>query len=176
MALLGVSATAVFADDRDFEVVNSSSLVISDLYVAPSSQTSWEEDVLGEAILEPGASVHVTFHGYDPSICLWDVKAVTPEGAEGYIFGVDLCSVSSVTFSDAQPAPAATGEEVAPPADETAAPAEDVAPADETAAPAEEMAPADETAAPSEEMAPPAEETAPAEQAPSETPTEEPAM
>jgi len=99
LALMYATATSAFADERDFTLHNNSSLDIYYVYVSPSSSGFWGADVLGEDVLASGDQVDITFD--DPrTTCVWDVKAVSGDGSEGYIYRVDLCSVSDVYFHD----------------------------------------------------------------------------
>ena len=99
LALLFASATSAFADERDFTLHNNSSVDIYYVYVSPSSSNFWGDDVLGEDVLPSGDEVDITFD--DPrKTCVWDVKAVSHDGSMGYIYNVDLCSVSDVYFHD----------------------------------------------------------------------------
>src|SRR4051794_23700023 len=98
-ATLLVGATVANADGRDFDLVNSSPVVLTHVYVSASDVNSWEEDVMGRDVLDVGDSVHITFSGGDGSDCLYDVKVLGQQGQEGYLYKVDLCTVTTVTFS-----------------------------------------------------------------------------
>jgi hypothetical protein len=99
LALLSATATGAFADERDFTLHNNSSIDIYYVYVSPSSSNFWGDDVLGEDVLPSGNQVDITFD--DPrTTCVWDVKAVANDGSEGYVYKVDLCSVTDVYFHD----------------------------------------------------------------------------
>jgi hypothetical protein len=52
-------------------------------------------------VLNPSETVDVAFNGFDGSTCLYDVKVMGQGGQEGYLYKVDLCTISTVTFSDA---------------------------------------------------------------------------
>jgi hypothetical protein len=99
VAALCATTTSALADERDFTLHNNSSVDIYYVYVSPSSSRFWGDDVLGEDVLPSGDQVDITFD--DPrTACVWDVKAVSRDGSEGYIYKVDLCSVSDVYFHD----------------------------------------------------------------------------
>ena len=99
LTLLFATATSALADERDFTLHNNSSVDISYVYLSPSTSSFWGDDVLGEDVLPSGDEVDITFD--DPrTTCVWDVKAVAHDGSEGYIYKVDLCSVSDVYFHD----------------------------------------------------------------------------
>jgi hypothetical protein len=84
---------------RDFTLENANDVMITHVYVAPSDVMSWEEDVLGMDVLAPGATVEITFSGFTEGACSYDIKVIAADGREGYLWAVDLCTVSLVTFS-----------------------------------------------------------------------------
>jgi hypothetical protein len=100
VSLVAIAPGVVRADPRDFTLVNDSTVVITYAYVSSSAVTDWEEDVLGEDVLAPGASTIVTFSGFKEGNCSYDIKVVGGGGEEGYLWAVDLCSISTVTFSN----------------------------------------------------------------------------
>ncbi len=51
-------------------------------------------------VLNPAETVNVTFGKFDGTSCLYDVKVVGQAGESGVLYKVDLCSVTTVTFSD----------------------------------------------------------------------------
>jgi hypothetical protein len=60
---------------------------------------SWGDDVMGRDILSAGNAVNLTFAGFDGDSCNYDIKVLGTGGQEGYLYKVDLCSVTTVTFS-----------------------------------------------------------------------------
>jgi hypothetical protein len=99
-ALVLVLAQSAFASDpRDFELRNNSSVDIAFVYVSASATSDWGDDILGEDVLPAGQNVNVTFRAFDGNTGNYDVKVVGTGGEEGYLYKVDLCSVSYVTFS-----------------------------------------------------------------------------
>jgi hypothetical protein len=109
LLLTGVSAAAIalllaqsaFADQRDFRLQNNSSVDIAFAYVSPTGIDSWGDDAMGTDILPAGQSIDMKYSGSDDSGgCVYDIKVVGTQGQEGYLYKVDLCSVSLVTFSD----------------------------------------------------------------------------
>ncbi len=90
----------VRADPRDFTLVNESSVTIVYAYVSSSDVSDWEEDVLGDDVLPPGQRVNITFSGFTPGNCSYDIKVVGRGGETGYLWAVDLCSTATVTFTD----------------------------------------------------------------------------
>ena len=93
-------AQSVFADQRDFTLNNNSSVDIASVYISPSGDDSWGSDAMGTDILPAGQSVDMNFSGPDDATCVFDIKVVGTQGEQGFLYKVDLCSVSTVSFSD----------------------------------------------------------------------------
>lgn len=104
-AILGAIATSAIlmatparADDRDFKLVNSSGQTVQELYVSSVELEDWEEDVLGENVLESGDQVSISF---DPEVagqCQYDILVVTENKAEVEVRDVNLCQQKIVVF------------------------------------------------------------------------------
>jgi hypothetical protein len=99
------SVQSVFADQRDFTLVNNTSIPLKSVYVSAADTNSWEEDVLGRDILAAGDSVNISFPKAEAGVCVYDIKVLGPVGESGFLYGVNLCSTSTVTFSDGAAAP-----------------------------------------------------------------------
>jgi hypothetical protein len=99
MALALLLTQSAFADPRDFTLRNRSDTDIAYVYVSPSAEDAWGDDVLGEDLLFAGDSVDITFDDVDDSVtCVWDIKVEGTGGELGYLYKVDLCKVTTVTF------------------------------------------------------------------------------
>jgi hypothetical protein len=89
------------ADPRDFTLVNKTNgTVITEVYVAPSSSSDWQDDVLDQDVLLPGDSVDINFVGFNTNTCIYDIKVVGKDGTTGELDKIDLCSTTTVTFHD----------------------------------------------------------------------------
>ena len=91
----GVS-TAFAAGSQDFRLVNRTGVEINTLYISPSEADDWEEDVLGEDTLPPGAGLDVSFSGRDE--CLWDLMVTDGDGNAVYWRKINLCEVAKVVL------------------------------------------------------------------------------
>ena len=89
------------ADERDFTLVNNTSGSMTELYVGPSTSAEWGDDLLNGNTIGSGNSVPVVFNGFNSGTCVYDVLTVYDTGAKGELDGIDLCSIDTVTFSDA---------------------------------------------------------------------------
>lgn len=74
-------------------------LLGTSVYVSPSDMDNWGDDVMGRDILPVGNVVNLTFSGFDGASCNYDIKVLGTGGQEGYLYKVDLCNVTTVTFS-----------------------------------------------------------------------------
>ena len=101
LALVSASSVALAADPRDFVLVNNTGQVIHNIYVSPSNQTEWGDDILGRDVLDDGDQVTILFPSarFTAGDCLYDIKVVTETGAEGQLGQVNLCETHTVTFN-----------------------------------------------------------------------------
>ncbi|MDP3273956.1 MAG: hypothetical protein Q8Q09_02095 [Deltaproteobacteria bacterium] len=100
---LGLVASSSVADaqrvDRDFTVVNHTGDTITHLYVSPSNQTAWGPDQLGSGVIANNASHHLLFRPTNyRGQCVFDVR-VTIDGHNNDVHGVNLCTLTSITFN-----------------------------------------------------------------------------
>ena len=88
-AFLGLLLAAVLvglpqvasAGRQDFTIENQSGLAIIGLYVTPTSDYSWQEDILGGSYLRDGEAMEIEFSRYDYDR-YWDIMI---EFADGYV-------------------------------------------------------------------------------------------
>jgi len=99
MALVLGSVSTAFADPRDFVLINGTGTIISEVYVSASNLTKWGEDILGRDVLMPDENVTINFGKFSEGDCLYDIKVITDEGAEGQLTQVNLCTKNTVTFN-----------------------------------------------------------------------------
>ncbi len=96
--VLILMATFSFAQSiQDFTLENETGIDIYFIYASPSSSDSWEEDILGDDILEYGDSLDVTFSGYD-GVRYWDLMVEDSFGDEYYWEEIDLFTVATITL------------------------------------------------------------------------------
>jgi hypothetical protein len=99
VAFLGFSSVA-HAVDRDISVHNGIGATIRELYMSPTSMTTWGNDVLGSDVLNNGGTVHVQFRpGNYRGQCVFDIKIVESNGSASVVSGINLCTITDVTFS-----------------------------------------------------------------------------
>jgi hypothetical protein len=90
-------ALAATPDRLDFELHNSTGYLIEQVYVSPNNKEDWEEDVLGEGVLENGKSIDITFDRQRQDY--WDLKVVFKGGREAIWYKFDLAQITDITIS-----------------------------------------------------------------------------
>lgn len=82
--------------DPSFQFVNSTGVVVNELYVSLSTDSSWGRDRLGDGTLAPGAGFWVAL----PSgkVCTVDLRVVYADGRALERRGVETCSVQALNF------------------------------------------------------------------------------
>lgn len=97
-ALASITAVSAHAAQQDFELVNQTGYTISEVYVSPSGEKSWGEDILGKNTLANRRSMDLTFDRAADA-CKWDLKVVyelDDETAEWE--GFNLCKTSTISI------------------------------------------------------------------------------
>jgi hypothetical protein len=95
---LALTGTSALAGEQDFALVNATGYEISELYMAPTESSDWQEDVLGQDTLGDGQQANISF-SRDSDACAWDLKVVySDDNSSAEWRGVDLCKLSAVTI------------------------------------------------------------------------------
>jgi hypothetical protein len=98
-ALAGLAGQA-WAEEakQDFKLVNRTGYEIKEVYVSPSKSTDWEEDILGDGVLDDRSSREIKFHR-SAKTCHWDLKVVyTVDSSTAVWNDIDLCTVEKITI------------------------------------------------------------------------------
>jgi hypothetical protein len=98
IALAAFSAPAM-AEDLTFTLNNKSSYNIMEFYASPHDVAEWEDDILGQDILESRDSVDVTIADARTQ-CEYDLRFVFEDGDVVERGGVNLCDTGSYTLTD----------------------------------------------------------------------------
>jgi hypothetical protein len=93
-----VAATAAFAGQQDFVIVNNTGQTILTLNVSPATEDSWGPDILGTDVLAAGQRGEVSFDN-DEERCDWDIRVTYADGDTGDWRGIDLCETAVVELS-----------------------------------------------------------------------------
>lgn len=94
-----LAATQASAEDRRVRIINETRHTIVKFYASNVSATDWEEDILGQDVLEPNQSVVINVDdgsGY----CLYDFKAVFDDGDELEKKRIDVCKIETYRYTE----------------------------------------------------------------------------
>jgi hypothetical protein len=92
-----ISASATARPNLDFKLINKTGLTIDQVYVSPSDDDEWGEDVLGQDVLGNGESVDIEFSRKETK-CKWDLKVVDSDKDEIEWTEIDLCKAEEITL------------------------------------------------------------------------------
>lgn len=97
-ACLCLTAAPAFAEDLVFDLINSSSASLQELYVSSANSDDWGDDILGMDVLAAGEKGAVTIADGE-SVCAYDLQFVMDSGVtlEGT---ADLCETKQFTITD----------------------------------------------------------------------------
>jgi hypothetical protein len=98
LPLIALTAQSALADKDNFYIQNNSDLTISELYLSDSSLENWNNDILGNGVLESGEQVTVDFADPSPDRCMYDIKAVFADGQEVEDFRINVCTSEQYQF------------------------------------------------------------------------------
>lgn len=99
-AVLCASAPA-HAEDLVFTLKNGTQSVLTRFYSSPVGVNSWEDDVFGQDVLNPGESIEITIaDGRD--VCKYDMKFEFEESSDldTTTDTQDLCEMGSYTIHE----------------------------------------------------------------------------
>jgi hypothetical protein len=91
-------STAVFAQDIEYTLINSSSSTVMEFYTSPVDVAEWEEDILGANVLPAGTMGTVTIAD-GRSQCDYDLMFIFEDGSE-LIDTVNICDLASYEITD----------------------------------------------------------------------------
>jgi len=93
---LGIISQAQAEPNLDFTLVNKTGFDIKAVYVAPTRQEDWEENML-KGVLENGDSLDISFSP-GQNTTKWDVMVVWTDDDSAYWRNYDLSEISKLTL------------------------------------------------------------------------------
>ena len=97
-AVLAFAAAPALAGDQDFTLHNKTGYTIDRVYVSAAKANDWEEDVMGDDVLEDDNSVAIKFASSE-NACMFDMKVVYDDKEEAVWSGLNLCEISEVEIT-----------------------------------------------------------------------------
>jgi hypothetical protein len=101
VALLACSAAAsttaapIQRRNLDFTLVNKTGLTIDEVYLSPTSDDEWGEDVMGRDVLKNGERVDINS---EETECNWDLKIVDEDEDAVEWEKLNLCTANEITL------------------------------------------------------------------------------
>ncbi len=86
------------AADRHVEIINKTGMNLKHFYASVMSADSWEEDILGQDILEDGETFDADIDDGSGK-CKYDFKGVFENGESLIQRGIDVCKTSTYTYT-----------------------------------------------------------------------------
>lgn len=91
------AAAPALAQDLVFDLHNKSEVVLVEMYVSPTHDQNWGEDILGVEVLGSGETAAVTIADGEAT-CVYDILFVGDGGEKLTEEGIDLCELGSYTL------------------------------------------------------------------------------
>jgi hypothetical protein len=99
IGLLSVCAvTTASAANRKVDIINETGRTMTEFYASATNADDWEEDILGADIMEPGDTFEIDIDD-GTGACRFDFKAVFTDGSSHVRRNVNVCSISSFTYT-----------------------------------------------------------------------------
>ncbi len=96
-AITSVQLHAAQNRKLDFTLVNKTGLTIDKVFVSPTNDDDWGEDVMGKDVLADGESVEIQF-ARSETACNWDLKVVDENKASITWTKLNLCTATEITL------------------------------------------------------------------------------
>ena len=96
--LVATLAVPAMAQDLQFTLVNASSHAIVEMYLSPTHQDTWGENILSVASVDPGTEGTIDITDGE-EVCDYDMRFVTAEGATLEATH-DMCELATFTVTD----------------------------------------------------------------------------
>lgn len=91
--------SAASAEDRRVRIINETNHTIERFYASNIAQESWEEDILGKDVLEPGQDVTIDIDD-GSGRCKFDFKAEFDDGTSLVRKNINVCEISSYRYTE----------------------------------------------------------------------------
>jgi hypothetical protein len=107
LAAVATSPLAARQSKLDFTLLNKTGVSVDYIYVSPTNDDEWGDDIMGRDVLEHGEAVDITFSRSEKS-CMWDLKIKDEDGDEIEWSNLDLCKAEHITLNYEGGRPTAT--------------------------------------------------------------------
>lgn len=100
VALVALGSANLHASQNrklDFKLINKTGLTIEEVYVAPSKEDTWGEDIMGKDVLKNNDFVDIEFSRKETT-CKWDLKVVDSDKDSIEWTDLNLCEANEITL------------------------------------------------------------------------------
>jgi hypothetical protein len=97
LAVAATLGTTAFAQSEPLRFQNNSSYTVYRIYASPVWNDSWENDLLGNNVLNPGQYLDVTFHNVTE--CNYDILIEFADGGQ-FTDVVNICQVGQYNINN----------------------------------------------------------------------------
>lgn len=97
-AALLLLAGAAQAANRHVDIVNKTGMTIKHFYASTTGTDDWEEDILGRDVIEDGDTFDINVDD-GSGACRYDFKAVFENGASLVRNNINVCQISTFTYT-----------------------------------------------------------------------------
>ena len=98
LATIALGEPAFAQAKQDFTLVNATGYSIKHVFVSPSKEDDWGDDILGKQIMDDEEVAHITFSRKATS-CGWDLKVTYEDDDSSVVWhDFDLCKISKITI------------------------------------------------------------------------------
>ena len=96
-----LSASAAFADGKNRVVLinNKTGYTVTEIYASNTSAEDWQEDILHENVLKPGATLRANIDD-GTGHCMFDIRIVFEDGDQSEKRGFDVCTMEELNITD----------------------------------------------------------------------------
>jgi hypothetical protein len=96
--VLLVSGQAAVAANRHVDIINKTGMTLSEFYASNTGANDWEEDILGRQTIANGETFDMNIDD-GTGACRFDFRAVFENGGESIKRNVNVCQISTFTFT-----------------------------------------------------------------------------
>lgn len=93
-----ILASTASAANRKVDIVNKTGQTLTHFYASRVGTNDWEEDILGKGQIDNGETFEINIDD-GTGACRFDFKAVFESGAELVKNNINVCEVSTFTYS-----------------------------------------------------------------------------
>ena len=84
--------------DQDITITNNTGVAILELYIAPSDEDSWGDDLMGSEVFEANETLEFTTELIATDGYTWDIFIIDEDGDEVTFEGVDFSSTTAISL------------------------------------------------------------------------------